>query len=76
MLPWQLVEAHEPGPVYFPTPSVAVARSCDKVVDGKMQPEQEGSAQQQEDSQGLRFELCVHVLFGKSTLPQNLTTYS
>jgi hypothetical protein len=38
MLPWQLVEAHEPGPVYFPTPSVAVARSCDNVVDGKMQP--------------------------------------
>src|SRR5208282_4935181 len=32
MLPWQLVEAQEPGPVYLPAPSGAVARVCEKLL--------------------------------------------
>src|SRR4029077_10499022 len=27
MLPWQLLEAHDPGPVYFPAPSEALTRA-------------------------------------------------
>src|SRR4029077_4538255 len=27
MLPWQLLEAHDPGPVYFPVPSEALTRA-------------------------------------------------
>lgn len=34
-LPWQLVDAHEPGPVYLPAPTEPTARVCEKVFDGE-----------------------------------------
>src|SRR5271154_4235711 len=35
-LPWQLVDAHEPGPVYFPAASYAESRVCAEIVDAKI----------------------------------------
>src|SRR5271163_1685799 len=35
-LPWQLVDAHEPGPVYFPAASYAEPCVCAEIVDAKI----------------------------------------
>src|SRR6476660_9508353 len=37
-LPWQLVAAHDPGPMYFPVPSFSAARPAGSALPHKTQP--------------------------------------
>lgn len=52
-LPWQLVEAHDPGPVYLPELSYAVERVWEKLVDGKIEASSRIAAGSRNEREGM-----------------------
>jgi hypothetical protein len=82
MLPWQLLEAHDPGPVYFPAPSEALTRAisvpvgpCEKPSVEIMQDAsiamprtRETHNRWEQSASGIFF---ISGLRGRDTLPRN-----